>query len=83
MQGEHWIIIANFGQKMYFADSSVREKHIFLKHFREMMPKPLQSNISVWDFYTLYAPFHLFKFHQEELSGVHHVNVFSFKSKYM
>ena len=48
-----------------------------------MMPAPLQSHPSVCGFYTIYAAFHLFKFRQEEITGVHDVNVLSFISNYM
>ena len=48
MQGEHWIMIANFRDKLYFADSLGCEKYSFLKqHYKQMMPAPLQSHPSV------------------------------------
>ena len=47
------------------------------------MPEPLQSHPSFRSFYTIYAAFHLFNFRQEEITGVHDVNVFSFISTYM
>ena len=37
MQGEHWIIIANFCQKSYLADSLVRKMYSFLKQQNEQM----------------------------------------------
>ena len=84
MQGEHWIIIANSCQKLFFADSLVREKYSFLKqHYEQMMPEPLQSQPSVCGFYTIYAAFQLFKFRQEEITGDHDVNVLSFIGNYM
>ena len=84
MQGEHWIMIANSCQKLYFADSFGRKKYNFLKqHNEQMMPEPLQSHPSVCGFYTIYAAFHLFKFRQEEITGVHYVNVLSSISIYM
>ena len=44
MQGEHWIMIANSRQILYFADSLGRKKYSFLKHhFEQMMPETLQS----------------------------------------
>ena len=62
MQGEHWIMIANTRQKLYFADYHGRKKYSFLKQQHEqMMPEPLQSHPSVNRFYTIYAAFHLFK----------------------
>ena len=84
MQGEHWIMIANSRQKLYFADSLGRKKYSFLKqHYEQMMPEPLQSHPSVCGFCTIYAVFHLFKFRQEEITGVHAVNLLSFISNYM
>ena len=84
MQGEHWIMIANSRQKLYFADALGRKKYSFLKQpYEQMMPGPLQSHPSVWCFYTIYAAFHLFKFRREEFTGAHDVNVLSFMSNYM
>ena len=84
MQGEHWIMIANSGQKFHFADSLGRKKYSFLKQqYEQIMPAPLQSHPSVCGFYTIYAAFHLFKFQQKEITGVHDVNVLSFISNYM
>ena len=81
MQGEHWIMIANSRQKLYFAESLGREKYSFLRqHFEQMISEPLQSHPSVYGFYTIYAAFHLFKFRREEITGVHDVNVLSFIS---
>ena len=84
MQGEQWIMIANSPQKLFFADPLRRKKYSFLKQqYEQMMPEPLQSHPSVCRFYTIYAAFHLFKFRQEEITGVHDVNVLSFISNYM
>ena len=84
MQGEHWIMIANFRQELYFADTLGRKGYSFLKqHYKQMMPAPLQSHPCVCGFYTIYAAFHLFKFRQEEITGVHDVNVLSFISNFM
>ena len=85
MQGEHWIMIANFRHELYFADSLVRKGYNFLnnQHYKQMLPAPLQSHPSVCGFYTVYAAFHLFKFRQEEITGVHDVNVLSFISNFM
>ena len=83
MQGEHWIMIANSRQKLYFADSLGRKRYSFLKQqYEQMMPEPLQSHPRVCGFYTMYAAFHLFKFQQEEITGVHDVNVLSLVSNY-
>ena len=82
MRGEHWIMIANFRHELYFADSLGRPS--FLKrHYKQMMPAPLQSHPSVCGFYTIHAAFHLFKFRQEEITRDHHVNVLSFTNSYM
>ena len=76
MQGEHWIMIANSRQKLYFADSLGRIKYSFLKlQYEQMMPEPLQSHHSVCGFYTIYAAFILFNLRQEETTGVRDVNV--------
>ena len=85
MQGEHWIMIANSCQKMYFADSLGRKRYSFLKqqYEKKMMPEPLQSHPSVCGFYPVYSAFHLFKFRQEEITGVQDVFVLSFISNYM
>ena len=85
MQGEHWIMIAKFRHKLYFADSLGCKRYSFLnnQNYKQMMPAPLQSHPSVCGFYTKYAAFHFFKFRQEEIAGVHDVNVLSFISIYM
>ena len=84
MQGELWIMIANSCQKLYFADSLGRKKYSFLKQqYEQMMPDPLQSHPTVCGFYTIYAALYLFKFRQEEITGVHDVNVLSCIINYM
>ena len=84
VQGEHLTMIANFCQKLYFANSLGRKRYSFLKqHYERMMPEPLQSRPSVCGFYTIFAAFHLFKIRQEKITGVHDVNVLSFISNYM
>ena len=84
MQGAHWKMIAKFCQILYFADSLGRKKYSFLKQqYEQIMPEPLQSHPSVRGYYTIYAAFHLFKFRQEEIKGIHDVNVLSFISNYM
>ena len=83
MQVERLIMVANYRHILYFADSFVRKKCSFLKQQCEQMtPEPLQSHPSVCGFFTIYAAFHLFKFRQEEITGVHDVNVLSFISNY-
>ena len=85
MQGEHWIKIANFRHKLYFAHALACKGYSFLnnQHYKQMMPAPLQSHPSVCGFYTIYAAFHLYKFRQEEITGVYDVNVLSFISNHM
>ena len=84
MQGDHWIMIANSRQQLYFADYLGRKKFSFLKQqYEQMMPEPLQSHPSVCGFYATYAAFHLFKFQQEENTGVPDVIVLPFISNYM
>ena len=84
LQGENWTLIANFRHELYFAESLGCKKYSFLKqHYKQMMPVPLQSHPSVCGFCAIYAAFHLFKFRQEEITGVHDVNVLSFISNFM
>ena len=85
IQGEHWIMIANFRHELYFADSLGCEGYSFLinQHYKQMMPAPLESHPSACGFYTTYAAFHHCKFRQEEITGVHDVSVPSFISNYM
>ena len=83
MQGEHWIMIADSRQILFFADSLNRKKHTLLKQrYEQRLPEPLQSHPSVWAFFTIYTACHLFKFRQEEIRGVHDVNILSFINKY-
>ena len=84
LQGGHWIMITNFRHELYFADSLGRKGSSFLKqHYKQMMPEPLQSHPSVCGFYTIYAAFRLFKFQQEEITGVNDVIVLSFISNFI
>ena len=83
MQGEHWVMITIFQHELNFADSLGREKYSFLKqHYKQMVPAPLQSHPSACGFFTIYAAFNLFKFRQEEITGVHDVNILTFISLY-
>ena len=85
MQDEHWIMVANFRNELYFADSLGRKVYSFLnnQHYKQMNPAPLQSQPSVCGYYSIYAAFHVFKFQQEEITGVHDVKVLSFISSFM
>ena len=82
MHGEHWIKVANFCHKLFFADSLGRPC-FFKQQNEQMMPEPLQSHPSVRVFYAIYSAFHLFKFRQEEIIAVHDNNVVLFISSYM
>ena len=84
MQGEHWIMIANFRPEFFFADSLGCKGYSFLnsQHHKQMMPAPLQPQPSVCGFFIMYAAFHLFKFRQKEIAGVHDVIVLSLISNY-
>ena len=84
MQGEHWIMIAKLRHQLYFADSLGRKDFKFLrKSYKRMIPERLRRHQSFYGFYTIYAAFRLFKFGQEEITGVHNLNVLSFISNYM
>ena len=85
MQGEHWIMVANFRHELFFADSLGCKGCNFFnnQHYKQMVAAVLQSHPSVCGFYTIYAAFHLFKFRQEGITGVHEANVLSFVSNYM
>ena len=85
MQGEHWFMVENFRHELYFADSLGCEGYSFLnnQHYKQMMPARLQPHPSVCGFYTIYAAFRLFKFRQEEITGVHDANVLSFIKNFM
>ena len=54
MQGQHWILIANFRQILYFGDSLGRKAYSFLKQqYEQMMPEPLQAQPNVCSLYTI------------------------------
>ena len=76
-------MIANSHQLLVFAETLGHKKYSsFKQQYKQLMPEPLQSQPSVSGFYTIYAAFHLFKSPQEEITGVHDVNVLSFNSIY-
>ena len=82
--GEHWI--AKFHHELFFANSlglSINNYPFLKQNYSQMVRKRLQDHPSVRGFYTIYAAFHLFKFQQEEITGVHDVNVLSFISDSM
>ena len=84
--GEHWIMIAKIHHELCFADSLglCINNYPFLKqNYGQLIRTSLQDHPSLCGFYTIYAAFHLFKFQQEEITGVHDVNVLSFESNFM
>ena len=84
--GGHWIMTAMFHHVTNLASSLglTIKNYPFLKHkCRQLIPTRLQTHPSVCGFYTDNAVIHLFKFQQEELTGVNNVNVLSFISNYM
>ena len=84
--GEHWIMIAKFLRELYFANFLGLSINIypFLKqNYSQMIRTRRQDHPSVCGFYTIYAAFLLSQFHQEEITGVHDVNLLSFISNLM
>ena len=87
--GKHWILIAKFHHELYFADSlgvSINNYPFLQQNYSLMVRTRLQNHLSECNFYTIHtihAAFHLFKFQQEEITGVHIVNVRSFISNFM
>ena len=84
--GEHWIKIAKIHHHMYFADflGLSINNYLFLKQKHSQMVRTRQQDHpSVCGFYTIFSAFHLFKFQQEEVTGVHDVIVLSFISNSM
>ena len=83
MSAEHWEMIAKLKQQLYLADSLCGSCNFLKQYYQKMVPVKLQSHPSVRGFYAIYSAFHLFKFQQEQLTGVHDVNVLSFFSNCM
>ena len=75
-------MFANFLQNFFSADSLGRPSSL-KKQYEQMMPKPIQFHSSLCTFYAIYAAFHVFKFRQGEITGVHDVNVLSFLGNYI
>ena len=70
---EHWIMIAKFHHELYFANFlglsitlglSINNYPFLKQNYSQMVRTRLQDHLSVCGFYTIYAAFHLFKFHQ-------------------
>ena len=84
--GEHWIVIAKYHHELYFADSlglSINKYPFLKQNYSQIVPTRLQNHPSVSGFYPIYVAFHLFKFQQEETTGVHDVNIPSFISNFI
>ena len=79
-------MIAKFHHDLYFANFLGLSINIypFLKQkYSQMVHTRQQDHPSVCGVYTIYAAFHLLKFQQEEITGVHDVNILSFISNFM
>ena len=79
-------MIAKFRHEFYFADPlglSINNYPFLKQNYSQMIRTRLQAKPSVCGFYTIYAAFQLFQFQQEEVTGVHDVNVLSFISNFM
>ena len=79
MQGEHWVMIANFHHKLFFVDSRGRPSFV-KQQYKQFMPEPLQNQPSVRGLYVIYAVFPLLEFRREKITGVHDVKLLSFIS---
>ena len=70
---EHWIMIAKFCHDMYSADClglSIKIYHFLKQNYSQMVRTRPQDHPRVCEFNTKYAAFQLFKFQQEEITGV-------------
>ena len=85
-RGEHWVMNAKFHNELFFADSlglSINTYPFLKQNYSQWVRTRLQDHPSECGSYTIYAAFNLFKFQQEDLIGVHDVNVIFFKSNFM
>ena len=79
-------MIAKFHHELYFADSlglSINNYPFLKQNYSQKVCTRLQDQPCVCGFYTIYAAFLLFKFQQEEITGVQDDNVLSFISNFM
>ena len=79
-------MIAKFHHELYFANSlglSINNYTFLKRNYRQMVRTRLQDHPSVCGFYITYAAFDLFKFQQDEITGVHDLNVLSFISNFL
>ena len=84
--GEPWRMMAKFHHELYFADSlglSINNYPFPKRNYSQIVRTRLQDHLSVCGFYTIITAFHLFKFQQEEITGVHDVFVLSFINNFM
>ena len=79
-------MIAKFHHKLYFANSlglSINN-YLFVKQkYSQIVRTRLEDRPSVCGLYTIYAAFYLFKFQQEQITGVHDISVLSFIGNFM
>ena len=83
MSGGHWVMIAEFKQKLCFADSLGGSCNFLEQDYQKIVLVKLQSLATVSGFYAKHSAFHLFKFQEEKVTGVHDVFVLSMISNYM
>ena len=79
-------MIAKFHHELFFANSIglSNNNYPFLKqNYSQIFRKRLPDHPGVCGFHTIYSAFDLFKFQQEEITGVHDVIVLSFISIFM
>ena len=85
MPGEHWITVAELHHEPYLADSLGSPSTIAFFYSR-ITAKYFGQNFKITSVYAVSTQFlqvRLFKFQQEEITGVHDVNVLSFISNFM
>ena len=82
MLNEHFRMIAN-SRRICFSNSRTWKIKLLKRHYKQMMPQPLQSHLSFCGFNMIYAIFHLLNFWQKEINGVHDASVLPFISFYM
>ena len=80
MQGEHWSLVANCRQTLYFADCRGCEKYnLFKQQYSKIMPEPLKPRSNFCSVYKTHAAFHFFKSRKEGITGIHEVFVLLYK----
>ena len=79
-------MIAKCHQQLYLAYRVGLSISNYLFHklnYSQLVRTRLQDHPSECGFYTIFAAFLLFKFEQEKITGVHDVNVLSFKGTFV